>query len=302
MTVTAARTLSSSTAAPDAFTPALDAVDGLENDIQSLQVEIQAVANVADQVQAIAKQTNLLALNATIEAARAGEAGKGFAVVASEVKQLSAETSKATGQISETLDALRRKLGQVSGHSATARTAIENARQQGGDFSAPEPVATERAVVMPKPVTPAAVTPSSTASDGPISRHHIELVQQSFALVEPIAETAAELFYNRLFTLDPSVRDLFKGDMKDQGRRLMEMIAAAVAGLDDLDALVPIVQVLGVRHKDYGVQDEHYATVAEALLWTLEQGLGDAFTPDVKEAWANVYTVIADTMAAAEAV
>ncbi len=147
----------------------------------------------------------------------------------------------------------------------------------------------------PEPA-PAEVEP---VDEGPVSRHDIELVQQSFAKVEPIAEAAAQMFYNQLFELDPSLRDLFKGDMKQQGRKLMEMIKAAVVGLDDIAALVPVVQQLGVRHGGYGVQAAHYGTVAEALLWTLEQGLGDGFTPEVKAAWVNVYTLLAETMIAA---
>jgi methyl-accepting chemotaxis protein len=137
--------------------------------------------------------------------------------------------------------------------------------------------------------------------DGPVSAAQKRLVQDSFAAVLPIAEAAAELFYGRLFELDPSLRRLFKGDMKEQGRKLMAMIKIAVAGLDDLGKLVPAVQALGRRHAGYGVEDEHYDTVAAALLWTLEQGLKDAFTPDVKAAWAAVYGVLAETMKAAAA-
>jgi hemoglobin-like flavoprotein len=112
----------------------------------------------------------------------------------------------------------------------------------------------------------------------------IELVQNTFAEVKPIAATAAELFYSRLFTLDPTLRPLFKGDMRQQGQMLMSMIGAAVNGLKNLDALVPVVRQLGARHAGYGVRDAHYATVGAALLWTLEQGLGDAFTPAVRDA------------------
>ena len=129
-----------------------------------------------------------------------------------------------------------------------------------------------------------------------------ELVQNSFEQVLPIADVAAELFYERLFELDPSLRHLFRGDMKEQGRALMAMIKVAVAGLDKLEKIVPAVQSLGRRHATYGVTDAHYDTVAAALLWTLEQGLGEAFTPDVKGAWVEVYTILATTMkdAAAE--
>ncbi len=122
------------------------------------------------------------------------------------------------------------------------------------------------------------------------------LVQRSWKQVLPIADTAAEMFYTKLFSLDPSVKRLFKGDMKAQGRKLMAMIGTAVGGLTNLPAIVPAVQELGRRHVKYGVKDSHYDIVGEALLWTLEQGLGDAFTPDVKAAWTAVYGVLATTM------
>lgn len=125
------------------------------------------------------------------------------------------------------------------------------------------------------------------------------LVRASFEKVLPIAETAAELFYGRLFELDPSLKHMFKGDMREQGRKLMSAIQLVVAGLDRLDKIVPAVQHLGRRHAHYGVQPEHYQTVATALLWTLEQGLGDAFTPETKDAWVAAYTILAETMIAA---
>lgn len=132
----------------------------------------------------------------------------------------------------------------------------------------------------------------------------IELVKSSWAKVVPIADTAAKLFYGKLFELDPALKPLFKGDMTEQGRKLTRMIGTAVSGLDRLDQIVPAVKDLGVRHVAYGVQDSHYDTVGSALLWTLGQGLGDAFTPDVETAWATVYGLLADTMktAAAESV
>jgi hemoglobin-like flavoprotein len=129
----------------------------------------------------------------------------------------------------------------------------------------------------------------------------IALVQGTWAKVVPIKDTAAELFYARLFELDPSLRTLFKGDMKEQGRKLMAMINVAVAALDKLDTIVPAVKDLGRRHSGYGVRPQDYGTVATALLWTLEKGLGDAFTPAVKEAWTQTYMVLAQTMQAAGA-
>src|SRR5262245_1650758 len=122
------------------------------------------------------------------------------------------------------------------------------------------------------------------------------LVQDSFEKVRPIAEVAADLFYDRLFTLNPSLRALFRGDRKEQGRKLMHMIGVAVKGLDRLDQLVPAVEELGRRHGGYGVQTEHYDTVGAALLWTLERGLGAEFTLEVQEAWATVYALLAGVM------
>jgi hemoglobin-like flavoprotein len=127
------------------------------------------------------------------------------------------------------------------------------------------------------------------------------LVRDSFAKVAPIAPAAAAMFYDRLFVLDPSLRPLFKGDMTEQGRKLMSMIGTAVANLHRLDAVVPTVRDLGRRHAGYGVQPSHYQTVATALLWTLEQGLGDDFTPATREAWVECYTTLAGTMQEAAA-
>lgn len=126
-----------------------------------------------------------------------------------------------------------------------------------------------------------------------------ELVQSSFTKVEPISDTAAELFYARLFELDPSLKPMFSGDMEQQGKKLMTMLATAVRSLDNLDALVPVVKRLGERHVAYGVQTGHYVTVGNALLDTLDKGLGDDFTPEVKEAWTVVYGVLSSTMIAA---
>ncbi|WP_395011988.1 methyl-accepting chemotaxis protein [Undibacterium sp.] len=124
----------------------------------------------------------------------------------------------------------------------------------------------------------------------------IRLVQDSWREVAKIAPQAAELFYNNLFEADPSLRRLFKGDMQAQGKKLMQMIGAAVGKLNDLDSLVPILQSLGQRHVAYGVSNAHYQTVGAALLKTLEQGLGAGFTPAVKTAWTEVYGVMSNTM------
>lgn len=129
-----------------------------------------------------------------------------------------------------------------------------------------------------------------------MNSEQINLVQASFADVRPIAPVAAELFYNRLFTLDPTLRPMFKGDLVHQGRMLMAMLNSAVNGLTNLDVMLPVVRQLGARHTRYGVRDEHYATVGSALLWTLEQGLGEKFTPAVREAWTAAYELLASVM------
>ena len=133
----------------------------------------------------------------------------------------------------------------------------------------------------------------------PITPRQAQIVRETFALVEPQAEMVAETFYTRLFEIDPSLRALFTSDMAEQGRKLMSTIKLAVSSLDRLGDIVPAVEKLGARHRDYGVLDAHYATVAEALLWTLEQGLGSRFDQETREAWTAVYTTLAGVMTAA---
>ncbi|HYG87654.1 MAG TPA: globin family protein [Azospirillum sp.] len=127
----------------------------------------------------------------------------------------------------------------------------------------------------------------------------IALVRESFAHVLPIREQAAELFYNRLFEIAPETRALFKGDMRSQGAKLMVALAAVVNSLDRLDDILGTVQAMARRHVHYGVTEEQYGTVGEALLWTLQRGLGEAFTPDLKEAWATAYGALSTVMIAA---
>ena len=129
-----------------------------------------------------------------------------------------------------------------------------------------------------------------------MSPKQIELVQSSWQLVVPVAEDAAQLFYVRLFQLDPSLRGMFKGDMEEQGRKLMSMIDFAVKALTRLESVLPGLRLLGERHGRYGVRDEHYDTVAQALLWTLHKGLGDAFTFEVRNAWVAAYRLLSNTM------
>lgn len=124
----------------------------------------------------------------------------------------------------------------------------------------------------------------------------IEMVQNSWGQVKPISEQAADMFYAKLFEMDPDIKPLFKGDIKIQGRRLMAMITTAVNNLHQLETILEPVQDLGRRHVDYGVKPEHYDTVGAALLWTLGQGLGDGFTSAVEAAWTEAYTILAGVM------
>jgi hemoglobin-like flavoprotein len=124
----------------------------------------------------------------------------------------------------------------------------------------------------------------------------IELVQASFRTLQPMADEAARLFYERLFEMDVSLGSMFRGNMQEQGRKLMQMIGVAVGALHRLEQLLPIIEDLGRRHARYGVREEHYATVAGALLGMLRTVLGDAFTPDVRAAWVATYEALSSAM------
>ncbi len=127
----------------------------------------------------------------------------------------------------------------------------------------------------------------------------ISLVQNSFQKVLPIADQAMVIFYDKLFDINPGVKKLFPSDqgvMSGQRNKLRDMLAAAVSGLSNLDKLVPVLENLGKRHAGYGVLDEHYNDVGAALIFTLETGLGDEFTPAIKQAWVEVYGVMMATM------
>lgn len=126
----------------------------------------------------------------------------------------------------------------------------------------------------------------------------VRLVQESWKDVLPIANVAGGLFYKNLFEADPTLRPLFKGNIDEQAAKLVQMIDVAVSKLDEPDVLMPVLQQLGKRHAGYGVSPDHYGTVGAALLKTLEQGLGEKFTPDTRAAWASVYGTMAQVMTA----
>ena len=124
----------------------------------------------------------------------------------------------------------------------------------------------------------------------------VKLVQESFAKVVPISETAAVIFYDRLFEVAPAVKAMFPADMAQQRKKLMMMLAAVVKGLGNLDSILPTASALAKRHVDYGAKPEHYPVVGGALLWTLEKGLGEAWTPDVADAWTAAYGTLSGYM------
>lgn len=272
---------------------AVDSIRQIDSEVDTLREEVQRVSQVAEQIQAIAKQTNLLALNATIEAARAGEIGKGFAVVAGEVKLLAGQTSSATTQIGDILVALNEHIVQLTSYAREAGESIEAISETGDAGNKPMADYSSDQAEALAPVPDLVPEPPKS---GPVSANQKRLVQESFALVEPIAEQVAEQFFKKLFELDPALRPLFTSDIAEQGRKLMATMALAVKGLDDPSKIIPALEVLGKRHLNFGVLDGHFDTFAEALLSTLENCLGDGFTPEVQDAWIAVYDFLASVM------
>jgi hemoglobin-like flavoprotein len=126
----------------------------------------------------------------------------------------------------------------------------------------------------------------------------IRAIQESFAKVAPISEQAAMLFYGRLFEIAPALKPLFRGDMTEQGRKLMATLGVVVNGLANLESVLPAASALAKRHVDYGVEAADYAPVGAALLWTLERGLGEQWTPPLAAAWTDAYTRLSDFMIA----
>ena len=124
----------------------------------------------------------------------------------------------------------------------------------------------------------------------------VKLVQESFSKVAPISEQAAVLFYDRLFEIAPSVKAMFPADMTEQRKKLMATLAVVVNGLANLDSVLPAASALARRHVSYGARAEHYPVVGGALLWTLEKGLGDAWTPEVAAAWTGAYGTLSGFM------
>ena len=129
-----------------------------------------------------------------------------------------------------------------------------------------------------------------------MSPTQINLVQESFAKVAPISEQAATLFYDRLFEVAPTVKVMFPADMKEQRKKLMATLAVVVNGLSNLESVLPAASALAKRHVSYGARPEHYPVVGGALLWTLEKGLGDGWTPELADAWTAAYGTLSGYM------
>ncbi len=286
-----------------------DTLADAQSQIESLRTQIDRVAGVAQQINAIARQTNLLALNATIESARAGEAGRGFAVVAGEVKALALQTSTATDEIAEIVDTLNHHADQLQEHTTVPPEPQPDHQIHNAEHEPMAPAEPEVApITAPNGVKTTAVAQQADApveqplaSVPGVSEQQAALVQTSLALVEPSADVAAGLFYDKLFELDPALRSLFPDDISEQKRKLMTTLRVAVSSLGQPDELIPVVQDLGLGHEGHGIPDGRYDTVASALLWALEQSLGEGFTPDVEDAWTAVYVALATTMQAAAA-
>lgn len=129
-----------------------------------------------------------------------------------------------------------------------------------------------------------------------LTAEEARLIRESFERATRNSDETSARFYQRLFTLDPSLRGLFHGDMREQGRKLMSTLALIVHSVDQLELLLPAVRELGVRHSNYRVEERHYATVAEALLWALAQSGGPSFTPPARAAWGKAFHLLAETM------
>ncbi len=263
-----------------------------EKEVVSLKEQIDRVSGVAAQINAVTRQTNLLALNATIEAARAGESGKGFAVVAGEVKILAEQTKEATEEIGEILKTLNLHAGNLEGNISKIIEEANRGVSDGDVYDAPS--------ALPDFATHEA--PSEIRSTGSgkelfgVSDTQKQLVKTSFARVEEISDVAADLFYQRLFDASPELRSLFSDDLTDQKKKLMGALKVLVNTLDNPDKLIPILEDMGRKHKTYGVVEDHFVPVADALVWTLEEGLGADFTEDVRHAWTALYSAVASIM------
>lgn len=265
-------------------------------EVLALKEQIGRVSGVAGQINAVTKQTNLLALNATIEAARAGESGKGFAVVAGEVKILAEQTKVATEEISEILKTLNLHVSALEANVGDlSRELVPDGEQS------PSPEFEAQAVNFAKP-EPQDVEGQVTAfSTFDLSDDQLHLIEESFFLIDAMSDQAADLFYQRLFEVDPSLVSSFSGDLTDLKLRFITALKNLVTGVRKPDQLPHFANDFGRLHADYGVTDEHYVHFAEALMWMLDQLLGDELTEEMRRAWTGLYSFVVTSLIEAEA-
>jgi hemoglobin-like flavoprotein len=129
-----------------------------------------------------------------------------------------------------------------------------------------------------------------------LSADEIERVRNSFDRLWPMSSRTADLFYERLFEIAPGVRPMFRPDMDEQKRKFISTLAVIVGTLDDTTRLVPLTVALARQHSDYGIQAKHYDVVGQALLWSLEQGLGQDWTPSLADSWSKAYGIVSGFM------
>lgn len=288
-----------------------DIFDRSREEIESLKNQIDRVGGVAEQINMIARQTNLLALNATIEAARAGDAGRGFAVVANEVKALATQTSTATDEIAEILATLILHADRLTEQNADMAMARPMANDGGYSDSGGHAGGHNTATSQPMTATagtqtlsspkPAAKPASSGGELHGVTDEQKGLVQSSFKKLQPHADKAAKMFYEKLFETAPELKAMFQSDPGDQATLFMSMLKTAVSGLDNPHKLIPDLEELGRRHGGYGVSDADYDPFGGALLWMLKENLAEAFTDETQQAWIAVYELISGIMSQASA-